>query len=84
MPYKESWLALEQASGGREATVLKNSVQDMRAAFDALGKMLAEQMPPMPQNVDVQEGELDGIKYRIYTPKGAKGGLPLPVGMNCR
>ena len=38
-------------------------------------------MPPPSPNVDTKDGEVDGVKYRVYTPKEASGKGPLPVGV---
>lgn len=68
MPLAESWLAWEQAAGGR--ATLKGSPEEIRGQYDALVQALIPLMPAPNENVDVVEGDVDGIKYRTYTPKG--------------
>jgi len=77
MPLNESWLALEAATGGR--TALRGGPEEARATFGGLVDQLKPLYPPPSGNVNVQEGDVDGIKYRIYTPKGHGGHLPLAV-----
>ena len=77
MPYNQSWLDLEKASGGR--AILKGSVQDIRAMNDALTQALLPQMPKPSENVECKDGETDGIKYRLYWPKGATSDLPTAI-----
>lgn len=81
MPLRDSWLELEKASGGRAP--LRGNVEEMRAQFDALVQMLLPLYPPPSENVESKDGDVDGINYRIYTPKGNKGGLPLGIWSKC-
>jgi versiconal hemiacetal acetate esterase len=76
MSYAPSWLKLEESLGGMRP-VLRGGPQEMRAQVDALTQMLLPLYPPPSENVDVKEGDVEGIGYRLYTPKGNKGGLCL-------
>lgn len=58
---------------------LKGTPDAIKAQYDRLVQMITPMLPPMPENVDVKEGDVDGIKYRTYTPKGEKG--PFPIGI---
>ena len=78
MGYAKSWLDWEEASGGR--ATLKGSVADIRGMYDGLVAALIPMMPAMPEGVDVVEGDVDGIKYRTYTPQGVDGRFPLLCG----
>lgn len=77
--YKESWLKLEEALGGR--TALKGTPEELREQFTNLLTMLAPLYPPPTDAVSTQDGDVDGIAYRIYTPKEAAKSGPLPVGL---
>ena len=77
MPLAESWQKWEEASGGR--AILKGSPEEIRQMYDGLVQALIPMMPPLPENVTVNEGEVDGIKYRTYTPKEGDG--PFPIGI---
>jgi versiconal hemiacetal acetate esterase len=77
MPYKQSWLAQEAALGGR--ATLRGTPEEMRASFDHLTEVLRSQQPPPSDQVETNGGEVKGIKYRLYWPKGASE--PLPVGL---
>ena len=44
-------------------------------------EMMGPLMPPPSPNVETRDGDVDSIKYRIYTPKEAASKGPLPVGM---
>lgn len=77
MSYAQSWLDWEAASGGR--TALKGTTEELRAQYDGLVAALFPMMPPMPEGVDVVEGEVSGTKYRTYTPQGASGPLPIAL-----
>ncbi len=72
-----SWLELEKASGGR--AILKGSPEDIRGMYSGLLQALAPQMPKPSENVETKNGEVDGVKYRLYWPKAAKGELPIGV-----
>lgn len=75
--YAKSWLDWESASGGR--SVLGGTWQNIREQYDELTKALMPMLPKFSENVDVKEGDVEGIKYRIYTPKGATGPMPTAV-----
>jgi hypothetical protein len=77
MSLSESWLSLEAATGGRQP--MRGPPHDARAKFAGLIQMLAPLFPPSSNNVGTRNGDVDGIGYRIYTPKGNDGGLPLVV-----
>ncbi|KAK5707703.1 Telomerase-binding protein [Elasticomyces elasticus] len=73
--YAPSWLELEKASGGR--AILGGSPEEIRGMYAALGAALAAQMPPPSENVESKDGDVDGIKYRTYWPKGTTEALPI-------
>ena len=75
MPLAESWLKWEEAAGGR--ATLKGSTEEIRAQYDQLVEALLPMMPPMPENTTVQEGDVEGVKYRTYTPKDGSGPFPI-------
>ncbi|KAK3056868.1 Telomerase-binding protein [Extremus antarcticus] len=77
MPYAQSWLDWEAASGGRAC--LKGSPEEIRAQYDGLVAALIPMMPPMPEGVDVAEGDVDGVKYRTYTPQEGSGPFPIAI-----
>ena len=70
MPLAKSWQAWEEAAGGR--ATLKGSPEEIRGMYDQLVQALIPLMPAPNENVDVVEGDVDGIKYRTYTPKGVR------------
>jgi versiconal hemiacetal acetate esterase len=80
MPYAQSWLDWEEASGGR--ATLKGSPEEIRAQYDGLVQALLPMLPPMPEGVDVTEGDVDGIKYRTYTPQEGDGPFPIGIWMH--
>lgn len=77
MAYAKSWLDWEAASGGR--ATLKGGPEEMRTMYAGLVEALLPLMPPMPEGVDVVEGEVDGVKYRTYTPQGSDGPFPIAL-----
>jgi versiconal hemiacetal acetate esterase len=77
MSLSESWLGLEAATGGRQP--MRGPPHDARAKFAGLIQMLAPFFPPPSGNVETRNGDVDGIGYRIYTPKEHNGSLPLVV-----
>lgn len=79
MSYAESWLELEKSLGGR--MVLGGTPEEIRAQNDQLVQLLIPQLPPPSDAVESKDGEVDGIKYRLYTPKEASKQGPLPVGV---
>ena len=64
--------------------MLKGTVAELRQGFDDLVAMVTPQMPKPSDAVSTTDGDVEGIKYRIYTPVEASkkddGGL-LPVGV---
>jgi len=77
MPYAKSWLDWEAAAGGRSA--LRGTPEEIRAQYDGLVAALMPMMPPMPEGVDVVDGEHEGIKYRTYTPQEGTGPFPIAL-----
>ena len=77
MPLSQSWLDWEDASGGR--AILKGTPETIKGMYDQLVQALIPMMPAPNENVDVAEGDVDGIKYRTYVPK--KGDGPFPIGI---
>ena len=63
--------------GGRMA--LKGTPDEIKATVTGLGQILSAQLPPPSENVERKDGEVDGIKYRLYWPKGADGSLPTAI-----
>lgn len=43
--------------------------------------MLAPQMPKPSDAVSTKDGEVDGIKYRVWTPVEASKSGPLPISV---
>ncbi|EME38960.1 esterase-like protein [Dothistroma septosporum NZE10] len=76
--YAQSWLDWEAQSGGR--SVLHGTPDEIKAMYAGLSQALKPMAPPFSENVDVTEGDVDGIKYRIYKLKGERG--PLPIAFN--
>jgi len=77
MPLAQSWLDLEKASGGR--AILKGTPDEIKAMYAGLVASLLPQLPKPSENVESKDGEIDGVKYRLYWPKGTKGGLPTAI-----
>ena len=77
MPYAQSWLQLEEATGGR--AILKGSVAEIRGMNDALIQALLPQLPKPSENVESKDGQADGVPYRLYWPKGATSELPTAI-----
>lgn len=61
--------------------MLKGTVEEIRKAFDDLTAMLLPQIPKPSEAVSTKDSEVDGIKYRVYTPVEASKSGPLPVGV---
>ncbi|KAH7080861.1 carboxylesterase [Paraphoma chrysanthemicola] len=79
MSYTQSWKDFEKASGGR--TVLHGTPQEIRAIDANSAALLAPLLPPPSDATESRDGEVEGIKFRLYTPKEAsKQGL-LPVAI---
>lgn len=72
---------LEKATGGR--MVMHGSVKDIRDMYDNLVAMLMPQLPPPSDATESFDGEVEGVKYRVYTPKEAAKQDPsqLPSGL---
>lgn len=47
--------------------------------YDQPVQALFPMMPAPSEKMEVQEGGVNGMGYRVYTPKGHKGGLPIGV-----
>lgn len=77
MSYKQSWLDLEKSLGGRFA--LGGSPTDIKKQYDDLVAMLLPLIPKPSENVESKDGDVDGIKYRVYNPKGASDALPIAI-----
>lgn len=77
MPLAESWLNWEQMAGGR--AVLKGTPEEIRAQFDQLVQALLPLMPAPSENVNVKEGDVEDVKYRLYTPKEGSGPFPIAI-----
>ena len=77
MPLAKSWLDWEEASGGR--AILKGTPEEIKGMHDQLVQALIPMMPAPNENVDVTEGEHEGIKYRTYVPKEGNGPFPIAV-----
>lgn len=75
MPYTESWLALEEASGGRSS--LKGTPKELREGWSELAKVILQLWPEPSKNVESRDETLNGVHCRIYTPAGIK---PRAVG----
>lgn len=61
--------------------MLAGTPQEIRGQTDQLVAMLIPQLPPPSDAVESKDGEVDGIKYRLYTPKEASKQGPLPVAI---
>ena len=73
-------LQLEKSLGGVRP-VLKGTVEEVKKGYDDLIAMLLPQMPKPSDAVSAKDGEVDGVKYRVYNPVEASKGGPLPVGV---
>ena len=58
---------------------MKGSPEEIKGMYDALVQALIPMMPAPSENVDITEGDVDGIKYRTYTPKGENGPFPIAI-----
>lgn len=76
--YATSWLDWEAQSGGR--AIMHGTPDEIKGMYEGLVQALMPMAPPFSENVDVTEGDVEGIKYRIYKPKGVEG--PLPIGFD--
>jgi len=59
--------------------VLAGSPADIKQQYEGLVAMLMPQMPKPSENVESKDGDIDGVKYRVYNPKGASGSLPIAI-----
>ena len=57
---------------------LNGSPEKIRAQVDGLVQILLPQMPAPNDACDVKEGDVGGIKRRLYMPKETAKGGPLP------
>lgn len=74
-------LQLEKTLGGQRP-LLAGTAEEMIQQYNALGAMLASQMPPPDASVSTTEEKIDnGVTLRIYKPKEAQDGQMLPVGV---
>ena len=60
---------------------MKGSIKEIRDMTDGLVAMLLPQLPPPSDAVESKDGDVDGVKYRVYVPKEASKKGPLPVGI---
>jgi len=58
---------------------LKGTPDEIKGMVDQLVQALIPMMPAPSENVDVKEGDVEGVKYRIYTPKGEDGPFPIAI-----
>jgi len=58
---------------------LRGTPEEIKAMSNGLAEMLGKQAPPPSEALSAEDGEVDGIKYRVYRPKGVT--QPLPVGI---
>ena len=77
MSYTQSWLEFEKASGGR--MVLQGSHEEIKKQYEGLVEMLMPHAPPPSENVESKDGDVDGVKYRVYKPKAATQPLPIAI-----
>lgn len=61
--------------------VMHGTAEELRAQYDQLVALLLPQFPPPSDAVESKDGEVDGIKYRVYVPKEASKQGPLPVAI---
>jgi hypothetical protein len=69
---------METKLGGR--SVLRGTVEEQRAQFNALGAALAPLFAALPDNLDIEDVTGSDIpRLRVYSPKEGKGDLPFGV-----
>ena len=56
------------------------SVEDIRAQYEGVVGLLTPLAPPFSENIEFKDGEVGGVKYRVYNPKN-QGDKKLPVGV---
>lgn len=76
MPYTDSWLKLEEESGGR--SVLKGTPEELRQGWAELAKVILPAWPEPSDKVASRDEQLNGVHCRIYTPKEAQ---PRAIGL---
>jgi versiconal hemiacetal acetate esterase len=74
--YAESWKKWEEVAG---RAILHGTPSELKAMGAAMTSAFAHLQPPPPETVDVHENEVDGIKYRVYTPQSESGPLPIAI-----
>ena len=62
--------------------MLKGTPEEIRQQFDGLVQALLPLLPPFPENTTIVDGDVDGIKYRTYTPKEGNGPFPIGIWMH--
>jgi versiconal hemiacetal acetate esterase len=77
MPLAQSWIHFEKASGGRITP--SGTPEEIRATYQAMLDASLQQRPPPSPNVEARDGEVNGIKYRLYWPKDADRSLPTAI-----
>lgn len=73
----ESWQNFEKTMGGR--MVLDGTPEAIKAQYEGLVQVLMPHAPPPPEGVDSKDGNVDGVKYRLYTAKDAQGPQPIAI-----
>lgn len=69
----------EEGIGGVRP-VLRGTAEEMRTQYNGLGSALASLSSPVSDTqVKVTEGDVSGIKYRIYKPQGETKNFPIGV-----
>ncbi|OAL56025.1 carboxylesterase [Pyrenochaeta sp. DS3sAY3a] len=74
--YADSWLALEESIGRKP---MGGTVEELRQQYAALITYLKEHSTPRQYAVDSHDGNVDGVKYRLYTSKNRETSKSLPV-----
>lgn len=60
---------------------LQGSVSDIRKQFADLFAAISPGYPPASDAVSVSDSIVQGVRYRVYTPKAVKKGISLPLGV---
>lgn len=58
---------------------MSGSPQEIRSQYRQLVEFLAPQMEQTDSNVAIQDGHVNGVRYRMYTPPKAFNSKPLPA-----